>query len=229
VVSIDRQSLIGQSWRETSRLVTVMAVVLSALCVLVYAALAQALRPTRVIRAGLERLAAGDLTARLPPFDLAELSAVGSVFNHLAGSLQTTLAERNALTRRLIAVQDEERQHLARELHDEFGQCLAAIGAVAASAGLTARQQCPALISECQSIARTAAHMMDALRGALLRLRPPDVDELGLAASLEGLVAGWNARCGGRTHFSIELSGEFDVLPRDRRCGSAHPHRARRR
>jgi signal transduction histidine kinase len=215
VVSIDRQSLIGQSWRETSRLVTVMAVVLSGLCVLVYAALAQALRPTRVIRTGLERLAAGDLTARLPPFDLAELTAVGSVFNHLAGSLETTLAERNALTRRLIAVQDEERQHLARELHDEFGQCLAAISAVAASASQTARQQCPALISECQSIARTAAHMMDTLRGALLRLRPPDVDELGLAASLEGLVAGWNARCGGRTLFSIELSGEFDALSRD--------------
>ncbi len=126
VASIDRQSLVGQSWRETSRLLAVMAVAFLALCVLVYAALADALRPTRAIRAGLERLAAGDLSARLPPFDLAELSAVGDVFNHLAGSLETTLAERNALTQRLIAVQDEERRHLARELHDEFGQCLAA-------------------------------------------------------------------------------------------------------
>jgi signal transduction histidine kinase len=57
--------------------------------------------------------------------------------------------------------------------------------------------------------------MMDALRGALLRLRPPDVDELGLAASLQGLVAGWNTRGGGRTRFSIELSGEFGALPPD--------------
>src|SRR5882757_7422229 len=94
VASIDRQSLIGQSWRETSRLAVIMAVALAGLCVLVYAALADALRPTRAIRAGLERLAAGDLSARLPPFDLAELSAVGNVFNHLAGSLETTLAER---------------------------------------------------------------------------------------------------------------------------------------
>jgi signal transduction histidine kinase len=215
VASIDRQSLIGQSWRETSRLAVIMAVALAGLCVLVYAALADALRPTQAIRAGLERLAAGDLSARLPPFDLAELSAVGNVFNHLAGSLETTLAERKALTQRLIVVQDEERQHLARELHDEFGQCLAAISAVAASAGQTAQQECPGLLSECQSIARTAAHMMDALRGALLRLRPPDVDELGLAASLQGLVAGWNTRGGGRTRFSIELSGEFGALPPD--------------
>jgi signal transduction histidine kinase len=215
VASIDPQSLIGQSWRETSRLAVIMACALVGLCVLVYAALANALRPTQAIRAGLQRLAAGDLSARLPPCDLAELSAVGNVFNHLAGSLETTLVERNALTQRLIVVQDEERQHLARELHDEFGQCLAAISAVAACAGQTAREQCPALVPECQSIARTAAHMMDALRGALLRLRPPDVDELGLAASLEGLVAGWNTRGGGRTRFSIELSGEFGTLPRD--------------
>ncbi|MGA2638172.1 histidine kinase [Methylocella sp.] len=215
VASIDRQSLVGQSWRETSRLLAVMAVAFLALCVLVYAALADALRPTRAIRAGLERLAVGDLSARLPPFDLAELSAVGNVFNHLAGSLEATLAERNALTQRLIAVQDEERRHLARELHDEFGQCLAAIGAVAASADQTARRAYPALAPACQSIARTAAHMMEVLRGALLRLRPPDVDELGLAASLEGLVSGWNGRCAGRTRFSIELGGEFDALPRD--------------
>jgi len=73
VASIDRQSLIGQSWRETSRLAVIMAVALVGLCVLVYAALADALRPTRAIRGGLERLAAGDLSARLPPFDLAEL------------------------------------------------------------------------------------------------------------------------------------------------------------
>jgi signal transduction histidine kinase len=215
VASIDPQSLIGQSWHETSRLAVIMAGALVGLCVLVYATLADALRPTRAIRAGLERLAAGDLSARLPPFDLAELSAVGNVFNHLAGRLEATLAERNALTQRLIVVQDEERQHLARELHDEFGQCLAAISAVAASAGQTAREQCPVLIPECESIARTAAHMMDALRGALLRLRPPDVDELGLAASLEGLVAGWNRRGDGRTRFSIELSGEFGALPHD--------------
>lgn len=213
VVSTDPQSLIGRSWRETSRLAAVMGGALLGLCVLVYVALASALRPTRTIRAGLERLAAGDLSTRLPTLDLAELSAVCDVFNHLAGSLETTLAERSALTQRLIAVQDEERRHLARELHDEFGQCLAAIGAVAASAAQSAQENCPALTRECQSIGRTAAHMMAVLRGALLRLRPPDVEELGLAASLEGLVAGWNGRVGGRTRFSIELGARFDRLP----------------
>lgn len=214
-VSTDPQGLIGRSWREASRLGAIMGAALLGLCVLVYVALARALRPTRTIRSGLERLAAGDLSVRLPPVDLAELSAVRDVFNQLAGSLETTLAERSALTERLIAVQDEERMHLARELHDEFGQSLAAINAVAASAVQSAQDDCPALAKECGSIARSAGQMMEVLRGALLRLRPPDVEELGLAASLEGLATAWNSRLGGRTRFAVALAGPLEVLPAD--------------
>lgn len=213
VVSFDPKSVIARAWQDSSRLLTVMAITLAALCILVYAALGRALRSTRIIVSGLEKLAANDLSARLPVFDLAELSAIRIVFNTLAERLQAALAERNELTRRLIAVQDEERLHLARELHDEFGQCLAAISAVAASAGQTARQDCPALLPECQSIARTAALMMGTLRGTLIRLRPPDIDELGLTASLESLVAGWNSRSRGRTRFEINIDGSFDSLP----------------
>ena len=213
VAWVDPATLTAQAWHEVSHLLAVMVITLVLLCGLVYAALARALRPTRLIRAGLERIAANDLSTRLPPFDLAELSAVRDVFNHLAESLERTLAERNELTRRLIALQDEERRHLARELHDEFGQCLAAIRALAASAGQTAAQDCPVLLPECGSIARTATHMMETLRGTLFRLRPPDVEELGLAASLEGLIAGWNGRSGGSTRFEIRLSGDFESLP----------------
>ncbi|WP_038974945.1 sensor histidine kinase, partial [Bradyrhizobium genomosp. III] len=134
-------------------------------------------------------------------------------FNHLAESLDNALAERSELTRKLIALQDDERRHLARELHDEFGQSLAAIRALASSARQTAAQDCPALLGECDGIARTATSMMETLRGALFRLRPPDVEELGLVASLEGLVAGWNGRSRGETRFSIHFDGAVETLP----------------
>lgn len=213
VAWIDPAVQTAEAWHDAGRLMAALAIVLPLLCGLVYAALARALRPTRLIAAGLERIAADDLAARLPPFDLAELSAVADVFNQLAERLDTALAERGELTRRLIALQDEERRHLARELHDEFGQSLAAIRALTASARQTALQDCPALLSECDGIARTATDMMETLRGALFRLRPPDVDELGLVASLTGLVAGWNGRSRGRPRFDIRFSGEFDELP----------------
>lgn len=213
LVSVDPAVQTAEAWHEAGRLMLALTIALPLLCVLVYAALARALRPTRMIRSGLEQIAAGDLTARLPPFDLAELSAVRDVFNHLAESLDTALAERAELTRKLIALQDEERRHLARELHDEFGQSLAAIRALASSARQTAAQDCPSLLGECDGIARTATGMMETLRGALFRLRPPDVEELGLVASLEGLVAGWNGRSRGETRYTIRFDGTFETLP----------------
>src|SRR6185437_12898638 len=55
---LDPAAQIGQSWREVSRLLSVMAFTLVGLCLAVYAALARALRPTRIIRSGLKQLAA---------------------------------------------------------------------------------------------------------------------------------------------------------------------------
>jgi signal transduction histidine kinase len=213
VATFDPAVQIGQSWREASRLLSIMAFALAGLCLSVYAALARALRPTHVIRSGLKQLAANDLSTRLPSFDLAELSAISDVFNTLAQKLEATLAERNALTRQLIAVQDEERRHLARELHDEFGQSLTAIAAQAAAAAHTAERECPPLLEECRGISRTTAALMASLRGALVRLRPPDVEELGLALSLESLVASWNGVEKGRTRFDIAIIGKVDDLP----------------
>jgi signal transduction histidine kinase len=212
--TFDPAEQIGQSWREASRLLSIMGFALAGLCLAVYAALARALRPTHVIRSGLRQLAANDLSARLPSFDLAELSAVSDVFNSLAQKLEAALAERNALTRKLIAVQDEERRHLARELHDEFGQSLTAIAAQAAAAAHTAARECPPLYDECRGISRTTAAMMVTLRGALVRLRPPDIEELGLRLSLESLVANWNGFEKGRTRFDIAIIGQIDDLPR---------------
>lgn len=213
VISVDPATIVSEAWHGAGRVMAVLALALPMLGLLVYMALSRALRPTRLVRDGLERIAAGDLDARLPPFDLAELSAIRDVFNHLAERLGTTLAERNELTRRLIALQDDERLQLARELHDEFGQSLAAIRALAASARQSAAQDYPAVLPECDGIARTAAEMMERLRGALFRLRPPDVEQLGLAASLEGLIAGWNGRSRGQTRFDSSLSGICDTLP----------------
>jgi signal transduction histidine kinase len=213
VATFDPAMQIGQSWREASRLLSIMAFALAGLCLAVYAALARALRPTHVIRAGLKQLAANNLSARLPSFDLAELSAVSDIFNALAQKLEAALAERNALTRKLIAVQDEERRHLARELHDEFGQSLTAIAAQAAAAAHTAERECPPLYEECRGISRTTAGMMATLRGALVRLRPPDIEDFGLAVSLESLVASWNGFEKGRTRFEIAIIGRVDDLP----------------
>ena len=68
VATFDPATQIGQSWREASRLLSIMAFALAGLCVAVYAALARALRPTRAIGAGLTA-AGGERSFRAPaPF-----------------------------------------------------------------------------------------------------------------------------------------------------------------
>ena len=52
--------------------------------------------------------------------------------------------------------------------------------------------------------------MMEMLRGMLQRLRPIDIDELGLVDSIKGLVAQWK---GGRAQIELEITGSFDDLP----------------
>jgi signal transduction histidine kinase len=98
-------------------------------------------------------------------------------------------------------------------LHDEFGQSLTAIAAQAAAAAHTAEHECPPLYEECRGISRTTEAMMATLRGALVRLRPPDIEELGLTLSLESLVASWNGFEKGRTRFDFAIAGPVDELP----------------
>ncbi len=190
---------------------TVSAIAL--LSLIVYFAIDRALRPTLAIQAGIERLAGGDLSYRVPQVPLMELQRIGEMINRMAARLETAMAERAELARRLAIAQEEERRHLARELHDEFGQNLAAINAIAASVGATAQTACPELMPEAVSLSQIAMKMMNELRNTLARLRPTIVDEIGLVASLQDLVIGWNGRSGGATRFTFSEMGDFVELP----------------
>jgi signal transduction histidine kinase len=184
---------IAQAWDNISSLLGLSAMTVLAVCLLVFLSISRALRPATIIVAGLESMEKGNLAERLPSFELIEWQRTAKAVNQLAASQLQLLAERQKLTVKLINFQEEERRFLARELHDEFGQCLAAINAVAASIAQTAKQQCPALVGDADHISRITQHMLDNVRNLLKRLRPAEPDELGLAASLNSLVSGWNA------------------------------------
>ena len=75
------------------------AMVVIAICVLQFVAISRALRPTKDILAGLDKLAQGDLSCRLPRFRLIELQRISEVFNTLAASLDRTTRETNGAGR----------------------------------------------------------------------------------------------------------------------------------
>lgn len=203
---------ISRAWRDVRGMLGLAAVLVVALCVLIYVAVSRVLRPAQTIVAGLKRIEQGDLSARLPRTGDREWQRISEAINQLAISLDRTLVERNGLSLKLMNVQEQERRWLARELHDEFGQSLASINATAASISQTAEAECPKLVPEGQNLANVVGHMMEILRSMLLRLRPFELDELGLSESLNELVTGWNRRCRG-TRFELDIGEGLDTLP----------------
>lgn len=203
---------IAHAWDNIRGLLELSAITVLAVCALVYLSIERTLRPVGIIVAGLESMKKGNLAYRLPPFELFEWRRIASAINQLATSQQKLLEERQKLAVKLMNLQEEERRYLAREMHDEFGQCLAAINAVAASIAHTAEQQCPPLVDEADHIARISHHMMDIVRGLLRHLRPAELDELGLVPSLNSLVSGWNARNGVQTRYQLNIVGDCASL-----------------
>ncbi|OQK18110.1 histidine kinase [Methyloprofundus sedimenti] len=203
---------LARAWENLRVLLTLSAFTIVAVCLLVYLSIRQALRPAQVIVTGLKKMQSGDLTVRLPDFKLLEWQQTATAINDLASSQQQLLNERKQLTYKLITLQDQERRYLARELHDELGQCLAAINALAASITQTAEQECPVLVDEAKNISRINDHIMQTVRELLVKLRPAEVDELGLEASLNSLLSEWNTRAGRKIHYCLMIKGDCAQL-----------------
>ncbi len=207
--NVDSEAL--QVWYQI-RTVLGMTLGILILNVLIYWPVRRALAPTDRMLAVLERMESGDLSARMPRPSLIELRRIAAGFDHLSERLQKTIAEQRHLAQRLLAVREEERRFLARELHDEFGQCLSSVSADAAFITDQARTRLPELLPAAQSVASVTAHMMESLQGILGQLRPVGLEEFGLQAALEQLVGGWQRRMPG-CGFSLKCEGPVDGLP----------------
>lgn len=183
---------------------------------LIFLVVGRALAPSRTVLHTLARLQEGDLSVRMPPFALRELQHIGEGVNHLAERLQVTQAEQRRLAQRLMAVREDERRHLARELHDDFAQGLAGIRLEAAFVGTLARDMAlPELLPSAEAIHRSTAHLMDTLQSLLGRLRPVGLDEFGLATSLQRMVDDWRQRSRGSCDWTLRCTGPLDTLPDD--------------
>jgi two-component system sensor histidine kinase UhpB len=213
VVTTDTAVVLAAVWKDVSRLLALTALLVGAICLLQYVAVGRALRPTKDVLVGLDRLARDDLTCRLPSFRLIELQRISEVFNALATALDRTRRERTQLAIRLVDGQEQERRRLARELHDELGQTLSAIGAGAASIKATAEAECPALVAEADRLVHTAMATMRSLRRTLETLRPPEIDDFGLAASLAALARDQERQAGGKLQIRLDADADLQGLP----------------
>jgi len=125
--------------------------------------------------------------------------------------LAETLLENRRLSLSHVRVQEDERRQLARELHDELGQHLNAIKIDAVSIRNWSAATLQDINEAARSIVLATDHVQGVIRDMLHRLRPVGLDELGLAAALEHLVAHWRTR-NPSTQAVLEVTAPLDDL-----------------
>ena len=195
VITPDSSFEIEEIWHDTQGLLWLVAIFFVTVNAMVYWALKKALQPVGSVVNALNSLEEGDLDARLPQFELPELAGLSIKFNAMAQTLQQSIKSNHRLTQKIIRVQEDERKSLARELHDEIGQCMTAINvdamAIVNSRDLTAAKRSAIAISD------VSMHILDMVHHMLQRLRPGVLDELGLSIALDEYVYGWRERNAG--------------------------------
>jgi PAS domain S-box-containing protein len=116
------------------------------------------------------------------------------------------------LSVRLMKTQDEERRHIAREMHDSAGQIIAALAMNLAQISKqfgSVNQTAGELASQAQSMVK---ELEQEIRATSYLLHPPLLDELGLRAALAWYIEGLQQRVGINVRLSMS---EFERLPED--------------
>lgn len=149
-----------------------------------------------------------------------EVGQLATVFNEMANSLQEKEFENNRLLKelrakeamrailmnKLFTIQEEERKRISRELHDETSQSLASLLAYmkVLLSKLTDNKQKELLLG-----ARDVAiNVLGGLRKMAVELRPPVLDDLGIAAAMAKYINHFSAQ----QHIAVSFSSPEDKL-----------------
>jgi signal transduction histidine kinase len=128
----------------------------------------------------------------------------------LFAQLAALSAQRSELAQKLISTQESTLRHISRELHDEFGQILTAVGAMLARAGNQAPEG-SRLRTDLREVGEIAQGALDKVRSLSQALHPVMLDESGLESTLDWYLPVVERQAG--IHLSYEKSGT--VFPVD--------------
>lgn len=180
-----------------------------------YWAVRHAFAPLRRILDAIASFERQDYRPRLPPMRIREMDAIARALNHLAAALGQLQQERRLLSLKLLTLQEDERSHIARELHDALGQSLTAIRADATYLlRRTARQpDLHAVVAELeQQCARVQQDIRDLLGWLGTRSEAANRGPIPLGALVEALVESWRSRPGRSTDYRLRLElGSTDI------------------
>lgn len=140
--------------------------------------------PVQLLRAVSAIVAATFVVRFLRSFEVETQRRIEELQNERIQEAMRREAIKSELFRRVISAQEAERQRIARELHDETGQALTAIGMGLRGAASTLRQDVDKTASLLRQLEGTTANALNELRRLIADLRPSHLDDLGLPAAL---------------------------------------------
>jgi signal transduction histidine kinase len=127
----------------------------------------------------------------------------------LVETLRAQLEEIRKARRHLLRSREEERAHLARDLHDGPIQALVGLNL---QLGLLLTSETPATMAgELAAMRAEVRQLLADLRQVCAELRPPMLDTMGLGAALRALAEDWSAQNG--VAVRLELPPDADLRP----------------
>ncbi|MGE5467535.1 MAG: PAS domain S-box protein [Ignavibacteria bacterium] len=124
--------------------------------------------------------------------------------------LRRSQAQLQELTGFLQTAREEERTRIARELHDELGQALTVLRIDLSWLQGKCPKSEPAVINRLEGAYGLVERTVNAVRRISADLRPPMLDDLGLAAAIEHHVRGFAERTGIACELNMDRE-EFDL------------------
>jgi len=114
-------------------------------------------------------------------------------------------SQRSELAQQLISTQESTLRHISRELHDEFGQVLTAIGSLLKRTGKHVPEDSP-LHGDLQEVREIAQTTLNNIRSLSQALHPVLLEEAGLESTLDWYIPTVERQTGLVLHY--EKSGE---------------------
>ncbi|HYJ80537.1 MAG TPA: sensor histidine kinase [Longimicrobiaceae bacterium] len=145
-----------------------------------------ALQPLELLERTAARVQAGDLDARAPESPLAdrELLRLTRTFNAMLEAAAAYRARLREVASRALGAAEEERKRIARELHDETAQMLAAL--LVRIRVVRGARDPAAMETLLEDMRGEVGGALEGVRRFARGLRPPALDELGLVPAIDG-------------------------------------------
>lgn len=169
-----------------------------------------ALSPLSLLEQTAARVQAGDLTARVPfsPLRDSEMERLTRTFNGMLDTLDGYRRRLSGLAARALNAEEEERKRIARELHDDTAQSLAAL--LIRLRLLRSVEDPEARDAALDDMRGEVGASLERVRRFARGLRPPALEDLGLIPALESHVRALSESVGVPIRISAEpLTGSL--------------------